>query len=57
MVMIATELSMKKSNMSATDSGIVMLARELQPSKAQFPMWLTESPKVILAKEVQPAKA
>ena len=35
-------------------SGIVMLAREVQPSKAYLPMRVTDSPKVILAREVQP---
>ena len=39
------------------DSGIVMLVREVQPSKARSPMKFTDSPRVMLAREAQPSKA
>jgi hypothetical protein len=40
--------------MLVTPSGIVMLVKELQPSKAQAPMLVTLCGIVMLVKELQP---
>ena len=40
--------------MSVTESGIVKLAKEVQPLKAKFPMCITEFGMVKCAKELQP---
>ena len=43
--------------MSVTELGMVKLANELQPSKAQCPISVTELEMVTLANELQPLKA
>ena len=60
--MLAEDLQPSKapsspSQMAVTDSGKVMIAKELQPAKADFPMSVTDSGIAMLAKELQPSKA
>ena len=40
--------------MCVTEFEMVKFTKELQPTKAPFPMWVTESGMIKLAKELQP---